>query len=933
VYSKLQLGESSQDEIARLERPLSVMELLGSSNLSDLNSEIGPTERWFDLKSWWPGRDAVEPHHIEHAHDSKVEELQSKEGNDSAGTFLQRNMDWIKDKMKEHREQLGAERQQELEAAEARIQVRLHWKPVGDIVPIEERPKVPPVSPLRRMQGVMAAKASLLEKGHSVLPPEKMVGQPLGISQSEDAGINTTEADDETTDESDYENWKGWPTHILGVTVKRIDRVKCSEEDHVTFKVVASLPKAMNREGYMCSKTDKRPLDGFTAQETKAAYPVLGSMGSLATKSGGEHEQLRAHKIGLLLAHEVPHSVICEVMEELDPKNLKQAMSEAMARASRLRSVEYLENMTFFLHMDEFPPEITFTVYSIKEKVETEVYKFQQKLDKLAKHEGAHININMKDMENMAGVNSFTEARIYADLQIWPFVKHTKPLERVTQISLQQELEEEKEKKLMNGKYCMVHIISAQNLRKADIIGHSDPFCVLKLGAHKKAKELDRTKVIDNTPSPVWNHDPIVVQWQEESALKFEVWDQDLVGPGDLLGGVVVKKADAMKGLFTDLYLGDGDATLRVKICPAKYARMENKNLELVPSEVKWQDAKPKPVFEVYIERAIKLKAANFIGGKSDPYVIVKLSDKKILRTPVIYDTCDPVWNFGPEELVDDNEAKMYFEVKDKDLVGSKPLGHGVLKREQLDKGFDGLINLGRDGGQLKVTVTKLAQGSTKEPFLLKVSVLRAKDLRNTDMMGLSDPFVICKVRGRNVFQTKVVWDNLNPEWNHPPQEVQLEDFKDIKFDVFDKDLFSQGDFLGSASLTRAMCEKGYIGALSLGEGNGKLEVEIERMPDSPDSPCKRKKQGFHEVVCDATAAKGMERSNSENMVAAHSRSEAYTFAGAVEKCSLVEAFFAFRAKVRSLVLAPARPAVAPTREQRRKTFRKASKFVPPPTP
>lgn len=35
----------------------------------------------------------------------------------------------------------------------------------------------------------------------------------------------------------------------------------------------------------------------------------------------------------------------------------------------------------------------------------------------------------------------------------------------------------------------------------------------------------------------------------------------------------------------------------------------------------------------------------------------------------------------------------------------------------------------------------------------------------------------------------------------------------------------SQGDFLGSASLTRAMCEKGYIGALSLGEGNGKLEA------------------------------------------------------------------------------------------------------------
>lgn len=57
----------------------------------------------------------------------------------------------------------------------------------------------------------------------------------------------------------------------------------------------------------------------------------------------------------------------------------------------------------------------------------------------------------------------------------------------------------------------------------------------------------------------------------------------------------------------------------------------------------------------------------------------------------------------------------------------------------------------------------------------LSVTVVRANNLINTDLIGKSDPYVVLYVRPMFKVKTKVIDDNLNPEWNET-FEVLVED-------------------------------------------------------------------------------------------------------------------------------------------------------------
>ena len=52
-----------------------------------------------------------------------------------------------------------------------------------------------------------------------------------------------------------------------------------------------------------------------------------------------------------------------------------------------------------------------------------------------------------------------------------------------------------------DGPVLHVDLIKAKDLIKADMIGKSDPYAVLKYGNQK-----DKTKVVKNTQNPQWNH-------------------------------------------------------------------------------------------------------------------------------------------------------------------------------------------------------------------------------------------------------------------------------------------------------------------------------------------------------------------------------------------------------------------------------------------
>jgi len=69
-----------------------------------------------------------------------------------------------------------------------------------------------------------------------------------------------------------------------------------------------------------------------------------------------------------------------------------------------------------------------------------------------------------------------------------------------------------------------VNVIGAQDLRNADYIGKSDPYCIVKI----QGKSSLKTKVIDDCLNPVWNEEFLVKDYVVGDLVEFIIMDQDM---------------------------------------------------------------------------------------------------------------------------------------------------------------------------------------------------------------------------------------------------------------------------------------------------------------------------------------------------------------------------------------------------------------------
>ncbi|XP_039061455.1 synaptotagmin-4-like [Hibiscus syriacus] len=88
-----------------------------------------------------------------------------------------------------------------------------------------------------------------------------------------------------------------------------------------------------------------------------------------------------------------------------------------------------------------------------------------------------------------------------------------------------------------------------------------------------------------------------------------------------------------------------------------------------------------------------------------------------------------------------------------------------------------------------------------KPEGMLKVTVVKANDLKNKEVIGKSDPYVVVHVRPRFKFKTKVVDNNLNPVWNETFELIAEDrETQSLTVEVFDEDI-GQDRRLGIAKL------------------------------------------------------------------------------------------------------------------------------------
>ena len=87
-----------------------------------------------------------------------------------------------------------------------------------------------------------------------------------------------------------------------------------------------------------------------------------------------------------------------------------------------------------------------------------------------------------------------------------------------------------------------VRIVEATNVPKMDTFGGSDVFCTVKSSAG--ATEY-KTKVIDNTTTPLWNAEfSLPVKDPATDKVMIQMYDQDSVSSNDLIASYEVSVAD-----------------------------------------------------------------------------------------------------------------------------------------------------------------------------------------------------------------------------------------------------------------------------------------------------------------------------------------------------------------------------------------------------
>ncbi len=130
------------------------------------------------------------------------------------------------------------------------------------------------------------------------------------------------------------------------------------------------------------------------------------------------------------------------------------------------------------------------------------------------------------------------------------------------------------------------------------------------------------------------------------------------------------------------------------------------------------------------------------------------------------------------------------------------------------------------------------------EDLVVKIGIISARGLRNADgmMSGKSDPYCICRVRGKKAteFQTVTKNDTLDPVWNLEKELTGVIGKGDIlDFEVWDKDPVGS-DALGKVSLpSERFLTNGFDGELELADAGKGISLALSRTSiSSPPLSC-----------------------------------------------------------------------------------------------
>ncbi|KAI9802260.1 MAG: hypothetical protein M1825_002981 [Sarcosagium campestre] len=328
-----------------------------------------------------------------------------------------------------------------------------------------------------------------------------------------------------------------------------------------------------------------------------------------------------------------------------------------------------------------------------------------------------------------------------------------------------------------------VTLHGAHGLRNPDkFSGSPDPYVNISINARET---LANTATVKENPNPRWNETKYIVITSLKDSLTLQVYDFNEFRKDKELGTATFALEEAEnepehENLQLEV-MSNGKARGILQVDVRFFPVLEGRKLEDGKSE-------PPPesntgIAKFTLDQAKDLDGTKSLIGQLNPYGILLLNGKVVHETQRLKRTNNPIWPNGTKEVLitDRRSARLGLAIKDDRDLGSNPvLGTQQIKLNDMlqlmEKGQEWYNLAGAKTGRAKFTVQwkpvalKGVVGGTGG-YVTPIGVMRfhlknARDLRNLETMGKSDPYVRVLLSGVEKGRTVTYTNNLNPEWD-----------------------------------------------------------------------------------------------------------------------------------------------------------------------
>ena len=388
-----------------------------------------------------------------------------------------------------------------------------------------------------------------------------------------------------------------------------------------------------------------------------------------------------------------------------------------------------------------------------------------------------------------------------------------------------------------------VTIHGAHNLKNTDkFSGSPDPYVIASIN---NRNELGRTKTVYDTSNPRWNETLYIIITSFSDSLTLQVYDWNEYLKDKELGTAtfpmeVLERDDDHENLNLEVMASGrprGVLSADVRFFPVLSGKTTEGDSDEPPPEMNTGIAR------FTLEQAKDLDGSKSLVGQLNPYGVLLMNGKEIHITKKLKRTNNPIFPDNSKEVLvtDRKTARFGMMIKDdRDLAADPIIGKYQIKLNdmlrRMEQGHEWFHLQGAKVGRAKMKVEwkpialKGVAGNAGyvSPIgVMRLHIQKARDLRNVETMGKSDPYLRVLLSGIQKSRTVTWQNNLNPDWDeviyipmHSPRER-------LVLEVLDEESIGSDRPLGQVELKASDYIK---------EGaDGQYQVDDEKQPMARD--------------------------------------------------------------------------------------------------